>query len=188
MLLRLIPLILLIVSGCSTNAPTHFYVLSPAAQVVPEGQNSLEGDSETIGLEPIVIPQYLSRSEIVTRSSEHELTISDTHKWAEPLEDGMGRALVNDISPILTNKRLVLLPTTKKVGRRLKVNIDHFEREGDEVALVTSWYLKGAEIDRDLMQSSSVKSSCEAEGYPATVACMSAAVAQLSEKIASSLR
>jgi uncharacterized lipoprotein YmbA len=77
--------------GCGSSPPSSFYALSPengAVQPTPV---------HTIKLRRPSIAGYLDRPEIVRRVVEHRLGVTDTDRWAAPIDEMLGRILAQDV-------------------------------------------------------------------------------------------
>jgi uncharacterized lipoprotein YmbA len=61
----------------------------------------------SIGINPIVVPAYLDRPQIVTRIGANELEMAKFHCWAEPMEDSLGRVLAEDLSNLLFTRTAI---------------------------------------------------------------------------------
>jgi uncharacterized lipoprotein YmbA len=72
--------------------PTRFYVLStpPSASAATQ-----DGDLKRwrIGLSPVEVAVYLRRKEMVVRTGSNEVHFAEYHRWAESLDQGIGRAM-----------------------------------------------------------------------------------------------
>jgi uncharacterized lipoprotein YmbA len=84
------------------------------------------------------LPSYLSSSKLAIRKSGTEVVFVDGHRWAEPLEDSVLRAITNNLCVVLNeawtcshypNRR------THAYGYEVQLEIDNFEgrqANGDE--------------------------------------------------------
>src|SRR5262249_8992959 len=90
---------------------TQYYALdraagsaSTAVSAAPEATVSTSPSTEagtasvTIGVGPVIIPAYLDRTEIVTRTAADRVEISMFHRWAEPLADSIARTVAEEIA------------------------------------------------------------------------------------------
>ena len=88
----------LILCGCRVlpepgEDPTRFYTLS-AQDVASE---SPPPEAWTLGIEEIDIAEYLRTRAMAVREGETSIAFREFHRWAEPLEDGIGRVVAEDI-------------------------------------------------------------------------------------------
>src|SRR5512143_2318980 len=82
----------LAVAGCvGTSRPSRFYTLAPA-EVHESAVATWNGAPLAIG--PVEIPDYLDRQQIVTRTAEDELVVSDFDRWGGALERDSSSSLV----------------------------------------------------------------------------------------------
>ncbi len=87
--------------GCSFlrphDDPTRFYVLT-----VPPAATERLADGEIrmlrIGLKPVEVPAYLRTKSMVVRTGTNEVHFSEFDRWAEPLDQGIGRVMKEALS------------------------------------------------------------------------------------------
>ena len=95
----LLSLPLMMLYGCSASPPTRYYILdSVAAAQGGAAATAAPGSGPLVRLEPVVIPPELDRLELVTRSGPYRLRISDSERWAAPLDDQIRRVLSQDLA------------------------------------------------------------------------------------------
>ena len=90
----------IMLSGClgGFSTPSRFYSLTP--QEIPA--QTYKSKHLFIGIEPVKIPVYLDKPQIVTRNSNKvELNISENNRWAEPLSDAIQSVLATDLGALL---------------------------------------------------------------------------------------
>ena len=78
------------VTSCSIggkSSPSHFYMLGPQI----ENTNIQNMDDISMGVGPIIIPGYIDRPQIVTKTETAELHLSEFDRWAAIGESHAGR-------------------------------------------------------------------------------------------------
>ena len=97
---------------------------------------------------PVIIPDYLDRPQIVTRSGANELVIAEFNRWGGSLNNNISRALIADLSARLESGGYTVLPwqvtpfTTFQTVYRVPVDIARFDGvPGKEVVLNAKWHL-----------------------------------------------
>jgi uncharacterized lipoprotein YmbA len=175
-------------SACAgKSASSKFYVLSSLPQ------SSLSGaEGTTIGVFPVGMPDYLDRPQIVTRASENEIRIDEFSRWAEPLKDSFTRALVQNLSTLLNNAKVIRTTEGASIPMALQVVVEVLQFDGalgDDVVLIVKWGLFEAQEKKLLLaKRSSFKEPTGAATYEALVAAESRAVAALSREIAEAIK
>jgi len=98
------------VAGCRTSPSARYYVLSakPRQQAPLEGA---VGGELTIGVNPVEIPEYLNRTQMVTRIGDGGARIDEFDRWAEPLDDAIERLIVEYLTAGLDTEHVVVRPT-----------------------------------------------------------------------------
>ncbi len=176
--------------GClGSSPPSRFYLLSPLpTQEAP----SKAASGLAIGVGPVALPEYLNRTQIVTRAGEHKLELAEFDRWAEPLGKSFSRVLVLNLSTLLSTDRITLHPWNRStpIDYQVTVDVARFEAEGDGTAsLLVRWSLVDAAERRTLlMRKSTFSEPIASDGYEASVASMSRLVGALSREIAEAIR
>src|SRR5262249_45023810 len=87
-------------AGCAVSDPTQYYTLGqPAARntesraMASTPRSSMAASTVSIGVGPVIMPSYLDRTQIVTRTAADQLDLANFHRWAEPLQEGIVRVL-----------------------------------------------------------------------------------------------
>lgn len=183
----------LLLSGCTASKPSRFYVLTPLqASKEAAGTSGL-----ALGIGPVVIPQYLDRPEIVTRTSDNRLELAEFDQWGGRIGDNITRTLAENLSGLLKTDRISIYPWTDSSGLadQITVDITKFERDpSGDVTLTAFWTITNAQNGKILLNGRSnirkaVATSAASGGdvYDGIAAAMSEALASLSQEIAAAI-
>jgi uncharacterized lipoprotein YmbA len=182
---------LVVLGGClgGDSPPSRFYLLSPLP--APEAATAAAG-GVAIGVGPVAIPDYLNRTQIVTRAGENRLELGEFDRWAEPLQKNFSRVLALNLSTLLSTDRVALHPWKRSTPMDYQVMVDvgRFEPGADgKISLLARWSIVDAADRKTLrVRKSSFSEPVADESYEARVASMSRAVAALSREIAGAIR
>jgi uncharacterized lipoprotein YmbA len=194
-----------ILVGCKNSPPTRFYVLSAAADEAA----TQPGGGVAIGVGPVVLPQYLSRPQIVTRTGANQLTVAEFDQWGGDLDDNVTRVLSANLANLLGTERVSLYPWKDEAPIDYQVTIDviGFEQTSDGGSMLAVYWsvIEPSSGTVRLMRRSSYRdaggaipvaeapsdetkhSTREARPYDAVVAAMSRNLGVLSRDIASAI-
>jgi hypothetical protein len=187
--LVLLGLGILFFAGCTASLPTSFYVLTAENQ----GSGGKECTSQNatyprVELGPVSFPEYLDRSEIVTRVGPNRLSLSELHHWAEPLRENFVRILAENLNSRLCDRHVLLAPGLggPSAVYRLRVDVKRFEPlERNRVLLTASWTLRDAASGQALRtRDTAYDIPMKGKDHQAVAAAMSKALASLSRDIA----
>ena len=174
-------------AGCAKGPPPDFYVLH--AQADP----SLAGVERgvAVGVGPVELPAHLDRSQIVTRATDYQLDLSESHQWAEPLKSSVSRVIAVNLSNMLESNRIYVVPRRQRVSLDFQVSIDigRFDgRLGESAVLGARWSLYGADAQEPLLSRVTIVSEeTEDASYNALVAAASRTLETLSREIADAI-
>jgi uncharacterized lipoprotein YmbA len=179
--------------GHQESHPWRLFTLSPLPETEEAAVISSPGPVRaSIGVGPIHLPGYLDQDEIVTRISESGYTLSDSDRWAEPLEDDIARVLARNLSTLLRTDQLTLhpWPAPQRPTYQLEIEMLRFEADTAGTAhLAAHWFLRDV-TRRQTIAEKEVRLSTAAAGSSTeqTVASLSKALGDLSVVIADAVR
>ena len=182
--------LLVTLSAClgGNSGSVRFYVLS-----------SLAGQQETSGLTssksrtvvevgPVALPSYLDREGVVTRVSANSVHFAPFDEWAEPLEDGFTRVLVENLMALLPGETFTVVPSRGPNSADYRVEVEVFRFDGmlgGPVSLMARWRVyQGDQGKLLLTKDSSFQDSAKGKGYEGLTAALSRTVEALSREIA----
>jgi uncharacterized lipoprotein YmbA len=92
----------LMLVGCTgASGPSTFYMLR-SMESPRESVSTTAGEkSVSVLVGPITMPGYLDRTQMVTVAGKNEMAMDEFNRWAESLQDGFCRVLVEDLSWLL---------------------------------------------------------------------------------------
>ncbi|HTV43026.1 MAG TPA: PqiC family protein [Candidatus Sulfotelmatobacter sp.] len=86
------------INGCSLFMPVkdeeHDYLLTAEPSLEPTAEAK---PARIVRVLPVEVPEYLQTSDLVIRTGTNEVVFAKSHQWAEPLDAGIRRALVQDL-------------------------------------------------------------------------------------------
>lgn len=184
---------LVVLGGCAgISPPSNFYVLSSitesAAAPAPAGNESMIA----IGVGPVNLPDYLDRSQIVTRSSPNELKVAAFDRWAESLKSSFPRVLTENLSALLNTNQVAVFPWRKAIPVEYQVIVDvvQFDAEsGGNAVLIARWSILGDGGDKMYMiKKSTITVSTNTDDYAELVSAQSQTLAEFSREIAEAIK
>jgi hypothetical protein len=144
-----------------------------------------------IGVSPVIIPDYLDRPQIVTRSSSSSIQFSEFNRWAEPLEKNIARVLADNLSVLVPSNRVFVFPWPKSVQVRYQVALEIMQLEktvDEKVVLDARWNImeiKGGKLLAS--KRSRLVLPVQSAGFDGVASAESRAVEDLSREIAAAI-
>ena len=123
--------------GCASPSAVDYLTLASPAQ------ETLRRNAAPVSLGPVTLPDYLKRSGLARRDSDGALHYSTRELWAEPLDRGIQRTLMEGISDALGNAPLVAFPGPSSIDPdyRIAVSVRRFSATSSSVAISATWQL-----------------------------------------------
>ncbi|HTK40358.1 MAG TPA: PqiC family protein [Gemmatimonadales bacterium] len=132
--------------GQQQKDPWGLFTLSPFPESPQDGaMRSPRSVQRAISVGPIHLPGYLDQDQLVTRSSQNRLTLSENDRWAEPLEDNIARVLAQDLAVLLQTDEVNVHPWPGRQRPTYQVEIEVLSFETDTAGtahLVGRWVLR----------------------------------------------
>ena len=185
----------LALTGClgGQSPPPNFYMLGPLSPSQASTAAATADAHIRIGLEPVVVAEYLNRSEIVVNLDNTIYQLADFNKWAEPLSDNLTRVLEENLTNLLqTDSINVSLASESSIPFDYRLEVDVLRLDGnlgDQVTLVTQWaLLEAEEDDLKLMRRSEYQEQAADSTYKELVLAKSRTIEKLCGDMAVSIR
>jgi len=130
--------IVLLLAGCGSSPPVRFYSLQPLDLDYQADTN----DAVVMYLGPLRVPEYVARTQIVTRGDGAEMIVDDYHRWAEPLDDAIPRIVAVNVDNLVDGVIVVAFPSGNLVEAdyRLQGSIVRFDADAaGRALLIVQW-------------------------------------------------
>ncbi len=185
----------LAVLGCvGTSRPSRFYTLAPA-EVHESAVVTWNGASlAPLAIGPVEIPDYLDRQQIVTRTAENELVVSDFERWGGSLEHDISSSLVATAADRLVPRRILVFPwrsipaAAASGAYRASIVISRFDgAPGGSVVLRGRWQLVRERDGREeflATKEAAIAEQVDGGDYRALVAAMQRALVRFGVEVA----
>ena len=141
-----IVLLAMSLGGCGSSPPVQYYDLEALETgYVAEGDASLR-----MGVGPLRTPEYLRRSQIVTRGADARVVVDDFHRWIEPLGNRIHDVLAQNLDVLIEDAVVVAFPYTHiaDLDYQLVGRISRFDADPDGTAILqVQWGVIGSRDD-----------------------------------------
>jgi uncharacterized lipoprotein YmbA len=170
---------------------TRFFILSADTNIQPPSATTASS-TLVVGLGPISFPDYLARTQMVTRLSDEGVAESSSLRWAEPLDVSFKRVLARDLSLTLGGAQIAVFPWAggnPHPSFSVEMTVDRFEMDAEARAqLISRWNINASNPDRLLYSSTAAISVPAANATTdAAVAALNQALSQFAREIAAAV-
>lgn len=178
-----------LITGCASSPPPHFYVLE--AQKLPNTVVATSPNKKVIGIGPISIPALLDRKQIVTRSDQSTVEISEFHQWAEPLRDNIASVVTQNLASLQPHNVIRGYPWSAygSVNHRVIIDIDRFDTQPGKHAILEARWLIMEEKGHIVFENhySKIEHQLNDATYPSAVKGLNGVLYEFSQQISQAL-
>jgi uncharacterized protein len=180
-----------ILTGCAASQPTRFFVLNALEHPQMESPQSCQSDGIfTLGINPINIPRYLDRPQIMTKVNDNEFKLSELNVWAEPLKDTLTRVIAQNLNSVPCAD-IVIMPKagSKQINYRLSAEVIRFDGTlGGQALLDVQWSIIEEQTKHVLIRKvSKYREPVQSHDYNALVYAYNRVLDSFSQEIAGSV-
>jgi uncharacterized lipoprotein YmbA len=182
----------LCLGACFSSPSSRFYMLNAIQQSPPSGMAAAEQNSLSICVGPVLLAEYLDRKQICTREDGHEVKYAEYHRWAEPLDAGLSRVLVENLSLLLGTSRIDVFPwkSPAPADYQVRIMLLRFNGEpGGQAVLKARWSLEAAGQKEPVADRiTSIIEPVESGNYEDLVKAQNKALDKMSHEIAGAIQ
>lgn len=183
------------VTACSTSAKTYYYTLQSGQSGQTDTPTAKEPAANprlnNIAISALSLPEIVDRPQLVLRSGETQVLISDNHLWGQALKSEITRNLAAHLARE-TGAAHVILPGQAGLDDaeiKLAVDILRFDSVlGGAATIEARWSVLRKGVAKSVSGYALVRETASAAGYDAIVAAHSRALARLSRDMAATLK
>jgi uncharacterized lipoprotein YmbA len=139
-------------AGCASTPPSSFYLLTPIQEAFSRDVD-LSGGSISVGIGPVIFPQFLDRPQIVVRGGSNRLELNEFHRWGGTVQDDFLRVWGENLAHLLGSSRIVIFPTEARmpIDFRITAEVVSFAAQPDgEVVLKVRWAVMDSYLEQTL--------------------------------------
>ena len=171
--------------GSDTTPQTRYYMLNNQQPVVAK-----TADVPVVEVKLLELPGYLQQPNLVLQMADHQLHYARFDMWAEPLQDGLIKALTGDLNRVVKGRRFVVAgQPSPDVDSHWIIKIDHFHADSDsKVVMAGEYWQQSKKGERGHSTPFSLQRRLNQDGYGHSVVQMRALVEDLSQVLSSRAR
>lgn len=157
----------ILLSACVGKGPkTQYYGLFASSN--PPVITSNTGTHKSIGIGPVILPDYLDNPAIVTRTSTQQIRVSGYNAWAGDITNQMTRVITGNLSNTLQNDAVWGFPwdTRSRPEYQVRIVVEEFSGIlGQDITMRFKWSVLNTKtqelinVKRDELTVSSADSS-----------------------------
>ncbi len=172
--------------GCSRSPRVNFYTLGDYEKTAAVNPSK---SAPSVTVANITLPELVDRPQLVERVAGNRVEILETHRWAEPLKNGISRLLAENLAGRL-GSNLVTTYTQNTGGEadyKVVVDIRRFESMGTTVSVEAFWSIRRTVKGTLNSGRTQISESRNGAGYDALLAAYNRAIASVGNDIAKAI-
>jgi len=139
--------LIIVFTGCRSITPSVSYYILNTVTEVPMSPADADGNlTKTIGINPIELPGYLNRAQMVKRTGPNQLEVSSRHRWADYPDRMVQRVFGDNIQMLMADARVYSAPWPAGIKPDVTVDVTFLELIGttDKKMLLNAvWTITG---------------------------------------------
>lgn len=179
---------MLLLAGCATKPAKNidYYLLNSADSTINTAL--MATSSTTVAIDEISLASYLTQANLAMQLANHQLHYSKQHFWAEPLQNGIQKALLMDLNSASNDISFVALHSAmaSKVEMTIGIQLDHFVATHDSMVVMSGYYWVSSKNDGKISQQPYpfyFTQPLQQDGYPHAVSQLRMLINKLSGDI-----
>jgi len=140
----------LLVAGCASTPPSTFFVLTPIPEAVGRG-GDISGGGLSVGIGPVVFPQFLDRPQLVTRDGSNRLDVDEYNRWGGAVQDDFLRVWGENLAHLLGTSRITVFPSETRMPIDFRITAEVVSFAGmpnQEALLKVRWAVMDTYLER----------------------------------------
>ena len=176
-----------VLSGCSRSPQVTFYTLGSDSKVAVLNPAK---PAPSVSIANVTLPELVDRPQLVERLAGNRVEILETHRWAEPLKNGIARLLAENLGSRLESNLVTVYPQQApgEPDYRVAVDIRRFESSGNVVSIDAFWSIRRTAAAKPASGRSQINESKNGDGYEALVSAYNQAIVAVGSEIAQAIR
>lgn len=183
----IVTILIILLTACSTNTQqkTQYYLLNSPTNINTLVQSNENQQNIIVTL--LELPEYLKQPSLVLQLSSHQLHYSHFHMWAEPLQNSITKALLQDLNQKDSRFHYVVNTNANPKASKSNISIDitAFHATHQSQAILTGTFsIQDNNIAKQHHTNSfAITLPLNKNGYEHSVEQMRKSISQLAEKI-----
>jgi hypothetical protein len=167
-------------------------MLNPVSQTALDPARASTSSTVRVSLDPVEVPEYLNRPQIVTHLDRSEYQLDDFNQWMEPLGDNLTRVIAENLSEMLAADGIDILSMSRPVETHYSVAVQILRMDGKrgrDMVLVARWSLfNQSDNSLSLTKRSVIQETFSDDTYQGLVLLQNRMIESLSREIADGIK
>ncbi len=174
------------------SPPVQFYMFNPVTSAGAGPNDAAEQTRVRASVEPVGIPRYLNRPQIVTHMDGTAYHLNEFNQWLEPLGDTLTRVVAEDLAEMLGADGIDIITSSRFMKADFRITVEVLRLDGQpgrQAVLTARWSLfDQAGNNLVLTRQSEIQEALADDSFLAFVTAQNRMVTTLCREMADAVR
>ena len=171
-----------LIFSCQHSPKKNYFYLTPQANAVSDKKTEI---TQLIGIGPVEIAEYLSRSQIIDNQTDNTLNMSENAYWAEPLDKNIMRVIALNLTHLNGSRSFVNFPwrSDSKPHYSIRIRVDNLSRTDSKALINATWELADNETKTNVLRRNFTKTTSANSGAKGLAQAYSELLAEFANEV-----
>ena len=179
--------------GCAGSSGSSTFYMLRSMEGSQESLSTTDGEKTmSVLVGPITLPGYLDRNQMVTVAGKNEMALDEFNRWAESLQNGFYRVLLEDLSSLLNTPEVYRYDRggSSSADYQVVIDVTRFDGMPGENAVLTAFWAVSAKDNSTLgiTRKSVFRAPVSGTGFPGVVDAQNQTLTTFSREIAGAIQ
>jgi len=168
--------------ACTHSPKKNYFYLTPQINTEAESKSEI---TQLVGIGPVEIAEYLTRSQIIDNQTDNTLNMADNAYWAEPLDKSITRVIALNLTQLNSTRSFVTFPwrSDSKPRNSLRIRVDNLSRSDNKATINATWELVDNDAKNTIVRRNFIRTISANSGAKNLAQAYSQLLADLSNEI-----
>ena len=171
--------------SCSHSPQKNYFYLMPLLNAEKSTEANNANITQVIGIGPIEIADYLTRSQIIDSQTDNKLNLAENAYWAEPLDKSIAQVIALNLTQANSSRSFVSFPwrTDAKPRYSVRLSVANLSRSDNKATINSTWELVNNDTKTNVVRRNFIRTITTSSGAKSLAQSYSQLLSELSAEI-----
>lgn len=172
-------------ASCSHSPQKNYFYLTPLLNAEKSTGSNNANITQVIGIGPIEIADYLTRSQIIDSQTDNKINMSENAYWAETLDKSIARTTATNLTQANSSRSFVTFPwrADSKPRYSIRLRVDNLSRSDTKANINATWEIVNNDTKANVIRRNFIRTIPTSSGAKALAQSYSQLLADLAAEI-----